>query len=1226
MWDQPLSTVDQNAYVDQDFTDYADYSSFLADDFTNAETWNISSIFVPGNGWNGFTTLLNASSLTWQVYADNAGVPAGDPFSGGALWSLSLLPADPQVVISNGTGGMPSDVTLNLSAPLNLPAGQYWFVFYPSLGFDAYGQYGRQPSDTTNGYTGQFINPGGGFGYGTDWQVWSIIGATQQDLAFRLEGTISAGSTAVIDVTFDAGQVALPGTYTGQVKAKTNDPVVKNYTVDVTMFVNAPADWGKLEGIVDGLGYCDESPAPLQGAMVQIVDGLAVETDQNGHYILWLQEGTYDVVVTADGHTVGNATVIIEPGGLVTTQNFDLRWTQPCLSEEQVSLEVTLDLGSTQTEQLTLNNTGAAEGTFEVKDSDKGYTPKLARKPVSVDIQAAPAVAPDGTAIAAGDYKARSAGAVAVKPSNSINQGEILLLNADDDNDGYSPIRDLLLAYGDLDVVDMFDARSATPTLEQLEAYSTVVVWANYVFADATSMGNVLADYVDGGGKVIDLNFALDPSWGYQGRFRSEGYSAMTIASTGYSTSCLGTFDPTHPIMDGITDVCDLYRGIGTVLNPNSSEVARWQDNELFVATKDDNSVATINAYVGIYFQYTGQMADVLHNAILYLGGAGGDALWLTEDPMAGTVAPDTGEQIIDVTFDASLVTQPGTYMAEIKIKTNDPVNNKFVIPVVMNVNGPEDWGRIEGNGSSLGYCDENPVPAEGATVEMVGGPTLVTDADGHYSTWMPEGTYTVNFSAENHVGQSATVVIVAQQTTYHDFDLRLVAPCVAVTPAALEITLAPDTQRTLPLALVNDGAGTANFKVTEMLNALGLGNVPAGNFSLNLAPAGNKPDLTVASPASALVAVAPAANPDAVLWDQPLSSVDQNAYVDQDFTDSVDYSSFLADDFANGEPWDISTIFVPGNGWNGFSTLMNAEFLTWAIYADNAGIPDGDPFSGGAVWSITLAPSDPQVTITNGSGGMPSNATLNLTDPVTIEDGHWWFVFYPTMAFSGGGQYGRQPADTANAYTGQFINPGGGFGYGSAWQDWTVIGPTQQDIAFRLEGDIASMDIPWLSEVPTEGTVAADSTTTVAVTFDATGLTFGDYTGTLRVKTGDPNNATVLVPVTLHVAEAEAPEASFTATTVVVGNPTEFTNTSDPGVSPANEYNWDFGDGTTLTVPTAEPVFHAYATFGTFAVTLEACNETGCDDFTAEVDVLPMVHYLPVIFHNGSFDPIPNR
>ena len=95
---------------------------------------------------------------------------------------------------------------------------------------------------------------------------------------------------------------------------------------------------------------------------------------------------------------------------------------------------------------------------------------------------------------------------------------------------------------------------------------------------------------------------------------------------------------------------------------------------------------------VGVTYQWTGQMADALPTmSIIWLGeGGGGDALWLTEDPTAGTVAPDTGEQVIDVTFDASVVTQPGTYMAEIKIKTNDPVNSKFVIPAVMNVNGPE--------------------------------------------------------------------------------------------------------------------------------------------------------------------------------------------------------------------------------------------------------------------------------------------------------------------------------------------------------------------------------------------------------------------------------------------------------------------------------------------------------------------------------------------------------
>ncbi|MCX7829928.1 MAG: hypothetical protein N2445_02565, partial [Acidobacteria bacterium] len=60
LWDQPLSSVNTNAYVDQDFADFPEYSSYLADDFTNTETWTITSIFVPGDGWNGFSSLYNA--------------------------------------------------------------------------------------------------------------------------------------------------------------------------------------------------------------------------------------------------------------------------------------------------------------------------------------------------------------------------------------------------------------------------------------------------------------------------------------------------------------------------------------------------------------------------------------------------------------------------------------------------------------------------------------------------------------------------------------------------------------------------------------------------------------------------------------------------------------------------------------------------------------------------------------------------------------------------------------------------------------------------------------------------------------------------------------------------------------------------------------------------------------------------------------------------------------
>jgi Peptidase family C25/Propeptide_C25 len=190
LWDQPLSTINQNAYVDQEFTDFPTYSSYLADDFTNGSPWTVSAIFVPGNGWNGFSSLLNATALHWRIYADCTGVPCGDPSGGGSppFWSLNLAPNNAQVTITSGSGGYPSDTLLQLTTPVSVPAGHWWLVFYPSLDFGSYGQYGRQPADTNNGYPGQFINPGGAFGYGTFWQAWTVLGAGQHDIAFRLEG------------------------------------------------------------------------------------------------------------------------------------------------------------------------------------------------------------------------------------------------------------------------------------------------------------------------------------------------------------------------------------------------------------------------------------------------------------------------------------------------------------------------------------------------------------------------------------------------------------------------------------------------------------------------------------------------------------------------------------------------------------------------------------------------------------------------------------------------------------------------------------------------------------------------------------------------------------------------------------------------------------------------------------------------------------------------------
>ena len=214
LWNQPVSSSNTNAYADQDFeTANNTYDTFNADDFTNTESWTIDTIYVPGITWNTGCNLTCATSLNFYIYANSSGIPAGYPDgglggSGTPIWSLSVPPSDSRVTLSAGVGAFQTNVTLSLTAPINLSPGTYWFVFYPELSFSGCScQYGSHVSDTTNGYQGKVINPGDGFGHGaTSWMnmttFHSGLGLTQTDWAFRLEGTTGAAFGDELAVDF----------------------------------------------------------------------------------------------------------------------------------------------------------------------------------------------------------------------------------------------------------------------------------------------------------------------------------------------------------------------------------------------------------------------------------------------------------------------------------------------------------------------------------------------------------------------------------------------------------------------------------------------------------------------------------------------------------------------------------------------------------------------------------------------------------------------------------------------------------------------------------------------------------------------------------------------------------------------------------------------------------------------------------------------------------------
>ncbi len=77
-------------------------------------------------------------------------------------------------------------------------------------------------------------------------------------------------------------------------------------------------------------------------------------------------------------------------------------------------------------------------------------------------------------------------------------------------------VRAKILGTGSFTSVDIFNARlgpfDGTPTLAQLQAYDAVFVWSALSFDDPTALGNVLADYVDGGGTVVQAMFTFFPT------------------------------------------------------------------------------------------------------------------------------------------------------------------------------------------------------------------------------------------------------------------------------------------------------------------------------------------------------------------------------------------------------------------------------------------------------------------------------------------------------------------------------------------------------------------------------------------------------------------------------------------------------------------------------------------------------------------------------------------
>ena len=534
------------------------------------------------------------------------------------------------------------------------------------------------------------------------------------------------GGVDNIPTHLDAANTSAGEVYTGEV-IFTSNPNVATITVPVTMIImGAPlvAPQNLTATLANDITGDVSLTWEWNGDSFQFFmvkrDGVIIGTTTNLNFTDILPDfGNYCYTVQAvydEGQTSPAGPACIE-------------WPNPAMFINPTSLEGWVWVNNQVKVYTTISNTGI--GTLHYTFPDFAASANLSASS-TINLPAGPATAPKNTAVAAGGtFKARP------ESTYTVNRGQggradltVLLLAADP----ASVIHNLLEGYGDLAAVDYIDARYTTPTLGQLQQYNVVVTWSNYTYSSASGMGNVLADYVDAGGRVINLMFGLDPNWGLQGRFVNEGYTAMTGSGTNYSTSCLGTYDPTHPIMEGISSVCDYYRLANPSLTSGSTTIAKWSDNSIFVAVKDDNTVVSIGGYVGDSYQYSGQMPDVLHNAILWVSGGGN--FIVAVNPASANVA--AGEsQVVEITYDATGF-DPGTYTEDLVGESNDPAHLDFIIGNTMHVYIPAQFA-----GNVYDVDDGNPFTG----VIVTAGPfQTTTNEEGMYSMYVDEGTYNVVF------------------------------------------------------------------------------------------------------------------------------------------------------------------------------------------------------------------------------------------------------------------------------------------------------------------------------------------------------------------------------------------------------------------------------------------------------------------------------------------------
>lgn len=255
------ATAERNAVTNSDagiasgfrtttYTDPATAGSqaqYSADDFVVVEPTTLTNIRTTGFVVSGAALSTAATNLTFSIYPDASGLPAGNPQTNpaAAVWTYTTTPSGAGVMVTG-----PNVIALNLQAAgqnVVLPPGRYWLLVNTRGTFaNRFAHYGSNQSSGNAGFASITIATNGtgswtanstlpGLSMRVDGNV-PCGGASWMARRFPQSGSIAPGRTQDASLLVTAGGL-VAGTYTSNLCVNSNDPTRPAIAVPVTLTV-----------------------------------------------------------------------------------------------------------------------------------------------------------------------------------------------------------------------------------------------------------------------------------------------------------------------------------------------------------------------------------------------------------------------------------------------------------------------------------------------------------------------------------------------------------------------------------------------------------------------------------------------------------------------------------------------------------------------------------------------------------------------------------------------------------------------------------------------------------------------------------------------------------------------------------------------------------------------------------------------------------------------------